>query len=200
MNGERTIAPIVHAPQPVKYPASYYRMANTAFCGMLHRFNTLEQIKLYLKKNENRLAPRLYSLGIRIMDDYRKTNFNRIIHMKRHNTKFADELIAKFKSCKNCNSTEPFAQIINDFIEILQLKIINQNEEKTKVINTTGSFFRRLLFLKQMAPQSYNVDYFSLDEYDQRGHKARLSIDHGRNHSIVSTCSSLGLCDVNIIK
>ncbi|MCP3967423.1 MAG: hypothetical protein GY750_14590 [Lentisphaerae bacterium] len=136
--------PKIFYPEEMSYPESYYRMANRIIGRTYRHLDTTGKIRNYIAKALHKnLLP---LIGIKVMSYYRKKNFNRIFHFRRHHTEKADKIIRDMRSCIHLccsqNSTAPFAQIINNSVTNLPLE----------VINTNGSFFRRLLFLKEITP------------------------------------------------
>ncbi|MCP3967207.1 MAG: hypothetical protein GY750_01435 [Lentisphaerae bacterium] len=127
-------APKDHTPENIKFPSSYYKIANR-FVG--RKFKSTYELKQHIRKRK--LQRRLYTIGIELMKDYRKTNFNRIIHFKRHNTKLADKLIFNLKEPPVKSLTEDFTFTLDKFIRELPFSV-----------NVTGSFFRRLIFLREL--------------------------------------------------
>ncbi|MCP3967052.1 MAG: hypothetical protein GY718_11995 [Lentisphaerae bacterium] len=162
-------------PEPIIYPGSYYKMANTVVCGMKNRYSTTEQLRNYIWHYKRHRA--LYSLAINLLNDYRKTNFNRIIHFKRHNTKQAERLIGELKDFRTPQSFNNFYDLFAGWLFDLPEKSMNPN----------GSFFRRLLFLKELNPQQ------TPDSLDDNPNSNRGSICSNSGHLRRGSTLDLGI-------
>ncbi|MCP4102080.1 MAG: hypothetical protein GY750_11710 [Lentisphaerae bacterium] len=167
-----TATPEPHNTHSVNYPASYYQMANTSICNMLNRFNTTEQLRSFIQKYH--LEKNLYSLSIRILEDYRKTGLNRIIHAQRHHTQTVNEIIINLRSYSGTNPMYQLNQMLNKYMVPLTPELIT--------INPSGSFFMRLLFIKELIPLNANLYSPSLSRKSE--HKSGKSASYDPLDSI----------------
>ncbi|MCP3965704.1 MAG: hypothetical protein GY750_15220 [Lentisphaerae bacterium] len=137
MEDGSSITPSLHTPEIVSYPNSYYRIAFRNIPQMVSCPSTTEELREHI--DEKKLQTHLFTLAIQLLNDYIYSAS--LYHPKRHNFSLARKLILQLESSKFKNSSLEFENIIDTFIADLS---INK-------INPTGSFLKRLLFLKELA-------------------------------------------------
>ncbi|MCP3967414.1 MAG: hypothetical protein GY750_14540 [Lentisphaerae bacterium] len=123
-----------------QYPSRYYKIASSKIGKKL---STTKEIKEYI--NITKQGSKLIPIAIELMNNYRTDNASNFFHFKRHNTQLAKDLIKLLQSNYNSSAKE-FKHIINKFTRKLPLSV-----------NVTGSFFKRMLFLKELVQSNSNI-------------------------------------------
>ncbi|MCP3967837.1 MAG: hypothetical protein GY750_19845 [Lentisphaerae bacterium] len=126
--------PFSNIPETFNYPSSYHRIASRIYPSLGRASTSMARTNLSIE------GQRLYSLGIAIMKDYSSVPKRVFAHWGRHHSGHAHSLVAELNRYKMCGSIDAFIRTINVYLGKLP----------SKVINPSGSFFRRLLFLREI--------------------------------------------------